>query len=230
MGGKLGTIFARAGHDVVFSYARSERKLKSSLARQGQRASGTPPRPRATRRRVAGDALVASRRRVEAGGGPIGQGHRDLLSAHERRRHRPRHRPHLIGRRGAGQERFRKAHVVVGVRHGPERSAVRVCSKPTAQSGPARAWSYCGDATPGAKDGAATLIRDAGFEPVDAGPLRIARYLEPFALLIGQLAYETEGGPELAVPFQRLREIALRFPAVSPTTDSRSSARQAGND
>jgi predicted dinucleotide-binding enzyme len=28
MGGKLGTIFARAGHDVVFSYARSERKLK----------------------------------------------------------------------------------------------------------------------------------------------------------------------------------------------------------
>ena len=30
--GKLGTIFARAGHDVVFSYARSEGKLKK-LAR-----------------------------------------------------------------------------------------------------------------------------------------------------------------------------------------------------
>jgi hypothetical protein len=28
MGGKLGTIFARAGHDVVFSYARSNDKLK----------------------------------------------------------------------------------------------------------------------------------------------------------------------------------------------------------
>jgi hypothetical protein len=26
MGGKLGTIFARAGHDVVFSYARSKRQ------------------------------------------------------------------------------------------------------------------------------------------------------------------------------------------------------------
>jgi predicted dinucleotide-binding enzyme len=25
MGGKLGTIFAKAGHDVVFSYARSRR-------------------------------------------------------------------------------------------------------------------------------------------------------------------------------------------------------------
>ena len=28
MGSKLGTIFARAGHDVVFSYSTSERKLK----------------------------------------------------------------------------------------------------------------------------------------------------------------------------------------------------------
>jgi 3-hydroxyacyl-CoA dehydrogenase len=26
MGGKLGTLFARTGHDVVFSYARSEEK------------------------------------------------------------------------------------------------------------------------------------------------------------------------------------------------------------
>ncbi len=28
MGGKLGTIFVRAGHEVVFSYARSQEKLK----------------------------------------------------------------------------------------------------------------------------------------------------------------------------------------------------------
>ena len=35
MGGKLGTLFARAGHEVVFSYARSEEKLKR-LARAAQ--------------------------------------------------------------------------------------------------------------------------------------------------------------------------------------------------
>src|SRR5947199_5333644 len=35
MGGKLGTLFARAGHHVVFSYARSERKLKR-LAREAR--------------------------------------------------------------------------------------------------------------------------------------------------------------------------------------------------
>ena len=43
MGGKLGTIFAKAGHDVVFSYARSQRKL-NRLARQADRraTAGTP--------------------------------------------------------------------------------------------------------------------------------------------------------------------------------------------
>src|SRR6266545_4165953 len=43
MGGKLGTLFARAGHEVVFSYARSERKLER-LAREakGKARAGTP--------------------------------------------------------------------------------------------------------------------------------------------------------------------------------------------
>ena len=41
MGSKLGTIFARAGHDVVFSYSHSERKLKR-LAREAKAHAGTP--------------------------------------------------------------------------------------------------------------------------------------------------------------------------------------------
>ena len=50
----------------------------------------------------------------------------------------------------------------------------------------------------------AALIRDVGFEPVDAGPLRIARYTEPFTLLVAQLAYEGAKGPELAYRFEWL--------------------------
>ena len=43
MGGKLGTIFTRAGHDVVFRYSHSERRLKR-LAREarGHARAGTP--------------------------------------------------------------------------------------------------------------------------------------------------------------------------------------------
>jgi predicted dinucleotide-binding enzyme len=63
---------------------------------------------------------------------------------------------------------------------------------------------YCGDDAD-AKELVAGLIRNVGFEPVDAGPLRVARYTEPFALLIAQLAYEGEGGPELAYRFEWYR-------------------------
>src|SRR5262249_30622682 len=43
MGAKLGTLFARAGHQVTFSYARSDAKLRR-LAKQagGKARAGTP--------------------------------------------------------------------------------------------------------------------------------------------------------------------------------------------
>jgi predicted dinucleotide-binding enzyme len=60
----------------------------------------------------------------------------------------------------------------------------------------------CGDDA-GAKAVAMDLARDAGFEPVDAGPLRVARLVEPFGLLVAQLAYAQGrfGGPELGYRF-----------------------------
>jgi 8-hydroxy-5-deazaflavin:NADPH oxidoreductase len=60
---------------------------------------------------------------------------------------------------------------------------------------------YCGD-KPRSKQIAADLIRDVGFDPVDARPLLVARHTEPLALLIAQLAYEGRGGPELAYRFE----------------------------
>jgi predicted dinucleotide-binding enzyme len=64
---------------------------------------------------------------------------------------------------------------------------------------------YCGD-DQDAKDVAASLIRDVGFEPVVAGPLRTARYLEPFSLAMAQLAYEGDEGPEIAYRIERFGE------------------------
>ena len=61
---------------------------------------------------------------------------------------------------------------------------------------------YCGDEQ-SAKGVAAKLVHDAGFDPVDAGSLRIADITEPFALLVGQLADDGKGGPELAYRFER---------------------------
>ena len=115
MGGKLGTIFARAGHEVVFSYARSERKFArlAREARGGTRGRG-PRRGGAAvrRRRPARGSLVARRRRAAAGGRPAGQARRELLAADERRRQRARRRPHHVGRGGAGQNKLRRSRVV----------------------------------------------------------------------------------------------------------------------
>lgn len=43
MGANIGTVFARLGHEVIFSYARSEQKLLSTAATAGPNARcGTP--------------------------------------------------------------------------------------------------------------------------------------------------------------------------------------------
>ena len=60
---------------------------------------------------------------------------------------------------------------------------------------------YCGDDTD-AKRIAASLARDIGFDPVDAGPLSNARLLEPVAMLWIWLAIQ--GGMDRAFGFKLL--------------------------
>jgi predicted dinucleotide-binding enzyme len=57
---------------------------------------------------------------------------------------------------------------------------------------------YCGD-DPGAKRIVHDLADELGFEPLDAGPLRAARYLEPLAMLVIQLAATQRWGDNCAV-------------------------------
>jgi hypothetical protein len=54
-----------------------------------------------------------------------------------------------------------------------------------------------------AKQAVAQLGRDLGFDPVDAGPLRSARYLEPLALQMIQLAYVQKMGADLGLRLLR---------------------------
>jgi predicted dinucleotide-binding enzyme len=53
---------------------------------------------------------------------------------------------------------------------------------------------------------AARLISDIGFTALDVGPLQVARYTEPFTLLVAQIAYEGPRGPALAYRFEWLKE------------------------
>jgi predicted dinucleotide-binding enzyme len=64
---------------------------------------------------------------------------------------------------------------------------------------------YCGDDAR-AKTTAATLIRDVGFDPLDLGPLEMARHTEPFTMLVAKLAYEGDTGPAIAYRFDEYEE------------------------
>ncbi len=61
---------------------------------------------------------------------------------------------------------------------------------------------YCGDDAP-AKEVAARLAADLGFDPVDAGPLVRARLLEPLALLWVTLAFAQGQGRDIAWKLMR---------------------------
>lgn len=203
MGGKLGTIFARAGHEVVFSYARSEEKLKK-LAREakGSARSGTP---RDAAQEADAVLLAVHWSRIDdvlnqAGdlsgkvvvtcSLPMNDDDTALAVAHT----------------SSGAEelakKIPKARVVAAFNTVPSEVLFGVYEARRGTSRPNLV--YYGDDQRG-KEFAAVLIRDAGFDPIDAGPLRTARYAEPFALLVAQLAYEGEGGPELAYRFERFQ-------------------------
>jgi len=204
MGGKLGSVFARAGHEVVFSYARSTEKLKK-LAREakGKARAATPSE-------AAHDAdalLVAvhwsrvddvlkqagdlSGQVVLTCSLPMNDDNTELVVAHT----------------SSGAEELARmipsARVVSAFNTVPSEVLFGVYETRSKSRRPSLV--YCGD-DEGSKAVAAELIRDVGFDPLDVGPLRIARYTEPFALLVGELAYEGEGGPELAYRFEWFRK------------------------
>jgi hypothetical protein len=201
MGGKLGTLFARAGHDVVFSYARSEQKLEK-LAREA-RGNATAGTPREAARDADALLLAVHWSRVDdvlkqAGdlsgkvivscSLPMNAGDTELI----------------VARTSSGAEvlakKLRGSPFVAAFGTIPSEVLFDVFEARKKAARPS--MLYCGDDAP-ARRTAVRLIRDVGFDPVDAGPLRMARYLEPFTLLIAQLAYEGKGGPELAYRFLR---------------------------
>ncbi len=204
MGSKLGTIFARAGHEVVFSYARRTEKLKQLARDAGESARpGTPPEAAQNADAV---LLAVHWSRIDDVLKQTG----DLSGKVIVTCSLPMdtHNTGLVlGRTSSGAEELAnmipKARVVSAFNTVPSEVLFGVYEARRKASRPSLV--YCGDDSI-AKGIAAELIRDAGFDPVDAGPLRIARYTEPFALLMGQLAYEGSGGPELAYRFELITD------------------------
>lgn len=200
MGGKLGTLWARAKHDVTFSYARSKGKL-DRLAKDAGARAGTVAEA------VAGaDALLLAVHWSRVGDVleqagdlagkvvltccvPLDMQNRDLVvgvttsAAEELAQMRPRARWAAAFNTSPSEAFF---DVFAGKGQEPRPHLL-----------------YYGNDTE-AKRVAAGLIEDIGYEPLDAGPLRTGRFAEPFAMVTAELAYAQPGGPKLTYRFAKL--------------------------
>ena len=202
MGGTLGTLFTRAGHDVVFSYSRSRQKLEDlALAAGGRARAGTPTE-------AAGGAdlvlLAVHWTRLDDVLARAGTLAVKILLTCSLPMSQDDSRL-VMGLTTSGAEtlaaRVPGVHVVSAFSTVPSEVLLPVFKRRRLKVRPDLV--FCGDETR-AKKTAARLIRDVGFHPVDLGRLAMARYLEPFSLLVAHLAYEVKGGPEVAYRFERV--------------------------
>ncbi len=200
MGAKLGTLFARAGHRVTFSYSRSPQKLKKLARAAGIRARAGTVREAVQDAEAVLLAVHWSRLRevLKQAGDMAGKTVITCslpMDADDTRL--------VIAHTSSGAETLAKwlpqAHVVGAFGTVPSEVLSGVYAARRRVNRPSLV--YYGDDRP-AKKLAAGLIEDLGFKPLDAGPLRMARHAEPFTLLVAQLAYAGRGGPELAYRFE----------------------------
>src|SRR5438128_6241450 len=165
MGGKLGTIFARAGHEVVFSYARSEQKLEV-LARDAK-GKARPGTPREAAQQADAVLLAVHWSRIDdvlnqtgdlsgkvivTCSLPMNADNTDLVIAH------------TSSGAEALAKRVPKARVVSAFNTVPSEVLFGVFEARRNATRPSLV--YCGDDA-SSKKIAAQLIRDVGFDPVD---------------------------------------------------------------
>lgn len=200
MGAKLGTLWARTGHDVTFSYSRSPGKLER-LARDCGGAHGT-----VAEAIVGADAILLSVHWSRIGDVldqagemagqvvinccvPLDETNTDIVvgmttsGAEELARMRPR------------------ARWVATLNTSPSECFAPVFARRHLDPSP-HILVYGDD--PAAKDLAGDLVREIGFEPLDAGGLRTGRFVEPFAMVTAELAYNQPGGAALTYHFKKL--------------------------
>lgn len=203
IGGTLGSLWAREGHHVIFSYSRQPAKL-AALAQAAGGVVGTP----ASATQDADVLLLAvhwSRiddvleQAIDLSGKlvinccvPLNPENSDLV----------------VGTSTSGAEvlarRVPTAHWVATFNTVPSEALQRVYDA-RAVPGERPQLLVCGD-DPLAKSDVYPLISGIGFEPLDAGGLHSARFIEPFAMVTAVLAYDQPGGAELTYRFRRWDE------------------------
>lgn len=195
MGGALGQLFANAGHSVTFSFSRDAKKLERLATSAGPRARAATPADAVRDADVVVLTVLWQHvpRVLKAAGNLRGKILIDATNPLTKSDDAL-----AIGHRTSGAEviarQARGAHVVKAFNSVPSEllraGADTLSEKPVV--------CYASDERK-AKRVVARLAKQIGFEPVDCGALLNARYLEPLAMLVGELAYNQGKRPEVGL-------------------------------
>jgi len=214
MGSALGAAWAREGHDVAFSYSRDRGKLEKLARDAGPHAAAAAPNDAVAGAEVVLVSVPWHRLddALDAAGGASAFAGKVVISCSMPML--PDDSDLAIGHETSGAEelarRLTNARVVAAFNTIPSeliRPALLFLTGERLQV------VICGD-DEDANDIAGVLADDVGLTPVNAGPLRVSRWIEPFGLLVAQLAYTQSLGPALGYKF---------FPEVHDEAEQRAS-------
>jgi predicted dinucleotide-binding enzyme len=199
MGGSMGKAWAAKGHKVLFSLSKEPKQLQEVAAAAGRNARTGTPAEAVT----FGDVILFSvpwavvPEALKATGPFKGKTLFSCVNCVK-----PDFSGLTVGTTTSAAEEI--------ARQAPDAKVVEAIP-PMAQilaadshrlAGQQISTFYCGDDT-AAKAAVAALLRDLDLEPVDAGPLTSARYIEPAGMLVVQVAYGMGVGPNIAMKLLR---------------------------
>jgi 8-hydroxy-5-deazaflavin:NADPH oxidoreductase len=191
MGTGLGKYWVQNGHQLMLSFSRDGAKLRAAAETLGHGTlTGTPSEAAhfgdvvllATPYTVSAEALRAA--------GPLDG--KLLFSCVNALR--PDLSGMAVGTTSSGAEELAKLAPSTRFVEALPPFAETLHSGSTKFGSDVSSTFICGDDVK-AKEIVAGLLRETGVEPVDAGPLRNSRYLEPAMMLLIQLAYPLQVGP-----------------------------------
>ncbi len=199
VGSGLGKIWARSGHHVIFSFSRDKEKLNKLAGSVPNARAATPAEAVESSSIVLLSVPWANvKEAITAAGSLRGKTIIDCTNPLK-----PDLSGLMVGHTTSAAEEIAKLAEDSQVVKAFNTAFADIYQLPSRLSGSRMATMfYCGDDA-AAKAEVAQLIREVGFEPIDSGPLTTARYLEPLAMLLIQLAYGMHMGTRIGISLMR---------------------------
>jgi len=185
VGSGLGKLWANKGHRIVFSFSRNMEKLKALADSVANASSGSPAEAVRQSEVILLSVRWGNLKEALDAAGPLqGKIVIDCINPLP-----PDLKGLAVGHTtSAAEEIARMAPGAMVVKAFNTVFAEIYHSESRLFGSRMPTMFYCGD-DGDAKTTVVKLIKEIGFEPMDAGPLKSARYLEPLAMLMIQLGY-----------------------------------------